>query len=40
MALKISFNNLEFKIPGVSVRDTIQLRIVPKNDAGIAEIRF
>jgi len=37
---KISFNNLEFKIPGVSVRDTIQLRIVPHKDKGIAEIRF
>jgi hypothetical protein len=37
---KISFNNLEFKITGVSVRDTIQLRIVPHKDKGIAEIRF
>lgn len=37
---KISFNNLEFKLSGVSVRDTIQLRIVPNMDKGIAEIRF
>jgi hypothetical protein len=37
---KISFNNLEFKLSGVSVRDTVQLRIVPNRDAGIAEIRF
>lgn len=37
---KISFNNLEFKLPGASVRDTIQLRIVPYPDKGIAEIRF
>ena len=37
---KISFNSLEFKLSGVSVRDTIQLRIVPHPDKGIAEIRF
>lgn len=37
---KISFNNLEFKLTGVSVRDTIQLRIVPVKEKGIAEIRF
>lgn len=37
---KISFNNLEFKLSGVSVRDTVQLHIVPNRDAGIAEIRF
>jgi hypothetical protein len=37
---KISFNNLEFKLSGVSPRDTIQLRIVPQLDKGIAEIRF
>jgi hypothetical protein len=37
---KISFHNLEFKLSGVSVRDTIQLRIVPHPEKGIAEIRF
>jgi hypothetical protein len=37
---KILFHNLEFKLSGVSVRDTIQLRIVPHKDKGIAEIRF
>jgi hypothetical protein len=37
---KISFHNLEFKLSGVSVRDTIQLRIVPHKDKGIAEICF
>ena len=37
---KISFNNLEFKLSGVSVRDTIQLRIVPQKEKGIAEIRL
>lgn len=37
---KISFHNLEFRLSGVSVRDTIQLRIVPHGDEGIAEIRF
>jgi hypothetical protein len=37
---KVSFQNLEFRLPGVSVRDTIQLRIVPNRDKGLAEIRF
>lgn len=37
---KISFHKLEFKLSGVSVRDTIQLRIVPNEEKGIAEIRF
>lgn len=37
---KISFHNLEFKLSGVSVRDTIQLRIVPNKEKTIAEIRF
>ena len=37
---KISFHNLEFKLSGVSVRDTIQLRIVPNKEKDIAEIRF
>lgn len=37
---KISFNNLEFKLNGVSVRDRVQLRIVPDVGHGLAEIRF
>lgn len=37
---KISFYNLEFKLSGVSVRDTIRLRIVPDKDKAKAEIRF
>lgn len=37
---KISFNNLEFKISGVPIRETIQLRIVPDKDNGLAEVRF
>jgi hypothetical protein len=37
---KISFNNLEFKLSCVSVRDTVQLRIVPNKETGMAEIRF
>ena len=37
---KISFNNLEFKLSGVSVRDTVQLRIVPNKETRRAEIRF
>jgi hypothetical protein len=37
---RISFNNLEFKLEGVSVRDRVQLRIVPDVGDGLAEIRF
>jgi len=37
---KISFNNLEFKLNGVMVRDRVQLRIVPDVGHGLAEIRF
>lgn len=37
---KISFNNLEFKIESVPIRGTIQLRIVPDQECGLAEIRF
>jgi hypothetical protein len=37
---KISFHNLEFRLSGVSVRDIIQLRIVPNKEKNIAEIRF
>jgi len=37
---KISFNNLKFRIPGVPIRDTVQLRIIPDKESGLAEIRF
>jgi hypothetical protein len=39
---KVSFNNLEFKfkLDGVTVRDRVQLRIVPDMGDGLAEIRF
>lgn len=37
---RISFNNLEFKLAGVSPRDTVQLRIVPLPEKGLAEFRF
>ncbi len=37
---KISFNNLEFKVEGVPIRGTVQLRIVPDLESGLAEIRF
>jgi hypothetical protein len=37
---RIPISNLEFKLSGVSVRDTVQLRIVPNKDTGIAKIRF
>jgi len=37
---KISFNKLEFRMAGVPIRGTVQLRIVPDKLSGIAEIRF
>ncbi len=37
---KISFNNLEFRMEGVPIRGTVQLRIVPNKKSGLAEIRF
>jgi len=37
---KISFNNLEFRISEVPIRETVQLRIIPDKDTGVAEIRF
>jgi len=37
---KISFNNLGFKLPGVPIRETVQLRIIPDKESGLAEIRF
>lgn len=37
---RISFNTLEFNLEGVSVRDRVQLRIVPDVRDGLAEIRF
>ena len=37
---KISFNNLELLIPGVPIRELVQLRIVPDKESGLAEIRL
>ncbi|MFB0564760.1 MAG: hypothetical protein ACETWK_03690 [Candidatus Aminicenantaceae bacterium] len=37
---KISFNNMEFRISGVPIRETVQLRIIPNKESGMAEIRF
>jgi hypothetical protein len=37
---KISFNNLEFRMEGVPIRGTVQLRIIPDQESGLAEIRF
>jgi len=37
---KISFNNLQFRISGVPIRGTVQLRIIPDKVSGVAEIRF
>jgi len=37
---KISFSNLEFRVPGVPIRDTVKLRIIPDKESGLAEIRL
>jgi hypothetical protein len=37
---KISFNNLELTVPGVPIRETVQLRIYPDKETGLAEIRL
>ena len=37
---KISFQNVEFKVPGVPIREKVQLRIVPDDEMNLAEIRF
>lgn len=37
---KISFNKLEFRMSGVPIGATVQLRIVPDKASGMAEIRF
>ena len=37
---KISFSNLELKVPEVPIREKVQLRIVPDKESGLAEIRF
>lgn len=37
---KISFHNLEIGVPGVPHRNTVELRIVPNVQPGIAEVRI
>jgi len=37
---KISFNNMEIKVQGVHIGDTVNLRIVPDKNTGLAEIRL
>jgi len=37
---KISFNNMEIKVQGIAIGDTINLRIVPDKNTGLAEIRL
>lgn len=37
---KISFSNLELKVPEVPIREKVQLRIAPDKKSGLAEIRF
>lgn len=37
---KISFHNLEITVPGVPQRNTVDLRVVPNSQPGIAEVRI
>ena len=37
---KISFNNLEFKVPNAPIHDRIGLRIIPDRESGLSEVRF
>lgn len=37
---RISFHNVEFKVPGAPIYEMIKLRIVPDEASGMAEIRF
>lgn len=37
---KISFNNLKLHVPGVPIRGTVELRIIPDKESGLAEIRL
>ena len=37
---KVSINNLELKVPGAPLHESIQLRIVPDRESGVSEVRF
>jgi len=37
---KISFNGIEFRVPGVDPHEKVQVRIVPGPEEGLTEIRF
>jgi hypothetical protein len=37
---KISINNLELKVPGAPLHQSIQLRISPDRESGLSEVRF
>jgi hypothetical protein len=37
---KISFHNLEITVPGVPQRNTVDLRVVPNTQPGLAEVRI
>jgi len=37
---KISINNLELKVPGAPLHESIQLRIIPDRESGVSEVRF
>ena len=35
-----TYNNLKLHVPGFPIRGTVQLRIIPDKENGLAEIRF
>ena len=37
---KISINNLELKVPGAPLHQSIQLRIILDRESGLSEVRF
>jgi len=37
---KVSINNLELKVPGAPLHQSIQLRIIPDRESGLSEVRF
>ena len=37
---KVSINNLELKVSGAPLHESIQLRISPDKESGLSEVRF
>ena len=37
---RVSINNLELKVPGAPLHQSIQLRIIPDRESGVSEVRF